>query len=129
MQHSNKPHLLFALFLFFTSLSLSSLAADATKGKTIFEANCTSCHKLGAVLVGPDLTGVKSRFEGDIKSIIAFVHNPKSEIDKGKGEPSRAWSKFQPVLMPGQPLTDEEITDVIEYVDAGARPAASATAN
>lgn len=45
-----------------TEVKLEAVSADmATKGKAVFEAKCTACHKLDQRYVGPALGGITKR--------------------------------------------------------------------
>src|ERR1022692_4033661 len=108
-----------ALLLFFSIAFNSAHAApDAAKGKVIFESTCTACHKIGGKLIGPDLAGVKGRWNGDMKKLTEYIHNPgkffttdayvKKLVDAAGG-----------TLMSGQPqLSDADVADIIDYVNA-----------
>lgn len=100
------------------------LAANVDNGKKLFEINCQACHKLGTVLVGPDLIGVKSRWK-DEKLLHEFIHNSQAVIAKD-AYAKTLFAKFN-VVMPPQSLSEEEISDVVEYVNSGggAAPATS----
>ncbi len=75
---------------------------DAAHGKTIFSANCASCH--GATGheggVGPSLTNEKSK--KDYQATIAWIHNPQPPMPK---------------LWPS-PLNDKDVQDVAAYVQS-----------
>ncbi|RYD82786.1 MAG: c-type cytochrome [Sphingobacteriales bacterium] len=116
--HSALFKLSFLLFSF--AYFSTAQAADAAKGKQIFETNCTACHKLGEVLIGPNLTGVKSRWK-DEKKLHAFIKNSQAVIQGGDSYAQALYAKFN-VLMPPQDLTDEQIADVVEYVNGGPPP-------
>ncbi|RYY70652.1 MAG: c-type cytochrome [Chitinophagaceae bacterium] len=118
--------LLLALFSSFTFISTLS-AQDMAAGKQIFETNCTACHKLGEVLIGPNLTGVKSRWKDENK-LHAFVKNSQAVIQSGDSYAKSLYDKFN-VLMPPQDLTEVQIKDVIAYVDAGGDKAPAQTAD
>lgn len=87
-----------------SSASASGGAAmgDAAHGKTIFSANCASCHgatgKEGGV--GPSLTNEKSK--KDYQATIAWIHNPQPPMPK---------------LWPS-PLNDKDVQDVAAYVQS-----------
>lgn len=49
-------------------------AADLSKGKTIFEANCAACHRAdGGGQIGPNLTDDHWIFGGDIKNLFRTI--------------------------------------------------------
>lgn len=109
----------FLCFLSFFLVSNVSSGQDMAKGEQIFKTNCTSCHKLGGVLIGPDLTGVKSRWKGDEKKMHEFVKDPPKFI---KSDPyvQGLYAKYNAIMTP-QSLSDQEISDVLAYVDAGGK--------
>ena len=47
------------------SLNISAQEIDIAKGKSLFNANCASCHKLNKNLVGPALKGVSAKYDKD----------------------------------------------------------------
>jgi mono/diheme cytochrome c family protein len=88
-----------------TSASGSSGAAamgDAAHGKTIFSANCASCHGASGHEggVGPSLTNEKSK--KNYQATIAWIHNPQPPMPK---------------LWPS-PLNDKDVQDVAAYVQS-----------
>jgi cytochrome c2 len=105
-------------FLSFFLVSNISSGQDMANGEKIFKANCASCHKFGGVLIGPDLTGVSGRWK-DVKKMHEFIKNPTKFIESDpyvKG----LYAKYNAIMTP-QPLSDQEITDVIAYANAGGK--------
>ena len=126
MVHKTLPKLLFLLVLLFT-FHVSRAAdvldgGDVVKGKELFTNNCTSCHKLGEVLVGPDLIGVKTRW-ADHAKLIAWVKSSSTVLASGDAYANGLFAKFNKVAMPPQPLTEAEIKDVLAYANVGDAPA------
>jgi mono/diheme cytochrome c family protein len=88
------------------SLGAATAIAGAEEGKQLFDAKkCINCHTLGdqkgpmAKLGGPlDGTGSKR----DLAWQKAYLTDPKSKVPDGK--------------MPKQKLTDQEISDLAEYM-------------
>ncbi len=74
------------------------------------------CHTIGGgVLVGPDLQGVaERRSEG---WIISFVQHSQELVKAGDPDAVAIFEEFQ-IVMPDQPLADDEILAVIEYIRA-----------
>ncbi len=116
-----RKYLFYFLIAFFSTLFAGNnlSAQDMAAGKQIFETNCTACHKVGETLIGPDLTGVKSRWK-DQNKLAAFVKNSQAVIQSGDAYAKQLYAKFN-VLMPPQDLTDSQIADVLAYADAGAK--------
>jgi putative heme-binding domain-containing protein len=68
------------------SLSLDlamNMPSDTKKGKSIFETNCISCHKIAGkgADIGPDLTLIKKKF--DKKSMLDAIINPSASLAFG----------------------------------------------
>jgi mono/diheme cytochrome c family protein len=82
----------------------SGMAAqgDPARGKTIFAANCASCHGATGTEggVGPSLKNEKSR--KNYEQTIAWIHNPTPPMPK---------------LWPS-PLNDKDVQDVAAYVQS-----------
>ena len=84
------------------------LLADAEKGKRVYEANCAQCHST-------HMTGGLGR---DF-NLVSYTRT-KQEVMDYVESPDRQYRKFgyNANAMPTLPLTEEEITDVADYIDA-----------
>lgn len=69
-----------ALFLFSFSLNISAQEIDISKGKSLFNANCASCHKLNKKLIGPALRGVSAKY--DKEWLYSWIKNSAGEFDE-----------------------------------------------
>ncbi len=97
-----------------TNLQIGPLDASmATKGKSISETKCTSCHKMsGEQLVGPGWKGVTGRHTP--YWIMNFITDPDPMIDK---DPKvQAQLELCLVRMPNQNLVEEEARNILEYM-------------
>jgi mono/diheme cytochrome c family protein len=112
-------YLFISIFAFSSSISVTK-AQDLADGKKTFETICSACHKLGEVLIGPDLTGVKTRWK-DEKKLIAFVHNSQAVINGGDPYAKALFDKFNHTIMPPQDLSDEQIKNVLAYESSGGK--------
>jgi cytochrome c len=105
-------------------LSLPAMAADAAKGKTLFEA-CAKCHSITAEsdssLVGPSLKGIYGRKSASIEdfrysaamrnanltwdeaTLKEYIADPQAKV---KGNRMALKSTFEP----------DEIDDIIAYL-------------
>jgi cytochrome c len=96
-------------------------AALATKGQTLFETKCMSCHKLGERFVGPDLAGVLSRRTP--RYVMNMILNPE-EMVKRHPEAKKLLAEFL-APMAQQNLTVDEARAVVEYIHSFKGPDAS----
>ncbi len=93
--------------------SPAPVAADAAKGKTVYDGTCTACHGpdgkgvegLGKPLVGSAMMGLKD------EDLVAFIV---------KGRPPTDTANTTGIDMPprgGNPaLTDQDLADVVAYM-------------
>ncbi len=96
---------------------------DPAAGEKLFKQNCSACHKLGTRLVGPDLLGVTQRRSEEW--IIHFVQNSQEFIKSGDQQAREIFEKFNKVQMPPQPLTADQIRDIMAYIEAEGAGAAA----
>lgn len=54
------------LALIALSASVAAVAADADRGRTLYESRCTGCHSLDANRVGPKHRGLLGRAAGTV---------------------------------------------------------------
>ncbi|CAN5225645.1 c-type cytochrome [soil metagenome] len=91
-------------------------AAAITAGEALFKANCKSCHKLDAKLVGPALTGITERAPS-IQWIINWVHNPAKVIASGDDYANKIYAEYNKSQMTAfTTLKDEQILSIIAYI-------------
>ena len=104
---------------------------DAAKGKAIFEAKCTTCHKIDTRLIGPAL-GPQLTSETDDKWLIKWVQNNQSLIASKDAKALKIYNEYnQSNMTVFSDLSDADVTNVIAYVRGEwktmqAKPAAGA---
>jgi len=107
---------LLALLVPFSSALASGSAADATNGKTLYQANCASCHgadAAGGIKVGsttsPDIRwgAIGSTFNNDPALV-------KRAILQGLDEEGKALDAAMPRFQ-GK-LTDSQADDIVAYL-------------
>lgn len=104
-----------------------SMVANAQDGQKIYETTCSVCHILGKDATGPNLVGIKAKWEGEEENLYQWVLNPGELIASGKSERALVAEQFSPAPMLPQDLTLEEAKAVIEYADSYEAPAPTAT--
>jgi cytochrome c551/c552 len=107
----------FILLLLF-SLSANPLVSQTAEAEKNF-AVCKACHNIeGPKLIGPSLKGVTERRDEDW--LIKFIRNPQELIDAGDPTAVQVWEENNRIPMPPNPqLTDEQIKDILLYIEAG----------
>ncbi len=91
-------------------------AAAISAGEALFKANCKSCHKLDAKLVGPGLSGVTDRVPS-VQWIINWVHNPAKVIASGDDYANKIYNEYNKSQMTAfTSLKDEQILSIVAYI-------------
>ncbi len=113
---------LFILFLFISSLSFGQSA----EAETNF-AVCKACHTIGGgKLVGPDLKGVTDRH--DEEWLIKFIQNSTELIQSGDADAIKIFEENNNIPMPPNNLTDEQVKDLLLYINSGGKVAGGSEA-
>ena len=88
---------------------------DVPAGKALFQSQCTSCHAIQTVLVGPALRDVfKIRSEA---WIIAFVHSSQTVIKSGDTAAVSLFKQFNSTIMPDHTaMSGQDIKNIIGYI-------------
>ena len=114
-------------FLFPFSLNLSSQEIDIAKGKSLFNANCASCHKLNRNLVGPALKGVSAKYEKEL--LYSWIKNSAALIKSGDDQAVAIYEEYNKVAMNAFPqLSNEDIDNILAYTDYVPEPVVAANA-
>lgn len=91
-----------------------------SKGKAIFIANCTTCHKLNDKVIGPALAGAMERWNNDTSRIRSFIKNSQQVIHEGDKRAKEVYKEFNETIMTPMPhLTDADINELIDYINKG----------
>lgn len=96
-------------------------------GQSIFKANCTQCHAINGVVIGPELKDVHTRRE--LPWLTSWIRNSQKMIQSGDEQAVALWEEYNKVAMPAYPFSDEEITSLLAYikVESAKEPVAEAT--
>ena len=113
------------LFVFSFSINISAQEIDIAKGKSLFNANCASCHKLNKKLVGPALKGVSAKYEKDW--LYSWIKNSAALIKSGDDQAVAIYEEYNKVAMNAFPqLSNEDIDNILAYTDFVPEPVVSA---
>jgi len=117
---------IFTSLSFTVFLSLISIAsfgqeiptdeANISAGKSLFNANCKTCHSVQNRLVGPALKDVYDRAPS-IEWIFGFVKNSQKVIQSGDAYAVALYDEYNQTEMTAfSDFTNEEILDILAYV-------------
>src|SRR5690606_8111724 len=88
------------------------------QGKSIFNANCSACHKLDQKLIGPALRGVTDRRE--VQWAKDFIHNSQKMIASGDPVAVALFAEYSNAVMTPMPfLSDDDINKLLAYIEYG----------
>ncbi len=117
-----------AVILLFSSHSRNGWAQDP--GEQVFNTTCFACHTIGGGrLIGPDLDGVHEKRTQEW--LEGFIKSSQSMIKAGDAEAVALFEEYSSMLMPDTAASDEQIRQVIDYIEAqssGAEASADDTA-
>lgn len=98
----------------------------AQDGEKLFKSFCAACHSPGtAKLVGPGLAGINEKY--DKEWLHAWIKNSTELINAGDPDAVKIFNEYNKLVMPPQPVNDEEIDAILAYIDAQAAAAPSTT--
>lgn len=96
-----------------TSITLGEIdEALVEKGKEVYKANCTACHKIGKRFVGPALGGVTERRTPEW--IMNIIINPEEMAKKDPTAKALLAEYMAP--MANQNITEEEARAILEFL-------------
>ena len=100
----------FLLFL------LTNNKVFAQNGQALFQANCTSCHQVHKVEVGPALENVEQRWKskGGRTEIYKWVHNPAGYM-KNDAYTAGLFKQYNVVMTSFPQLSDKDIDAILDY--------------
>lgn len=107
-------------------LVLAATPARAQDGAAIFKQNCTACHKLGARMVGPDLTGITEKQSDEW--LRKYIRSSQAVIKSGDKDAVAIYEEYNKTLMPDFPFSDAEMDALLGFLGDTAKPAGEATA-
>ena len=91
-------------------------AAAIAAGDALFKGNCTQCHAINDVVVGPALSGITKR--RPIAWLIPWIKNSSKVVAGGDEYAVALYNKYNKQQMPSFALSDKEITSIFAYITA-----------
>jgi len=122
--------------LFFMLIGIQAFAADpavdssdeaVAAGKTVFNTNCKTCHRLDQKLVGPALRGATDRQPAE--NVIKFIKNSGVVLASGDAYYTKLYKDYNNTAMPAHEfLSDDDLNNLLAYIEYGDKedPAAAA---
>lgn len=104
--------------LLILTLATTAVPLRAFDASETFEKKCSSCHTVGGGDdVGPDLKGITKRREA--KWLTRFIQESQTLIQSGDAAAVEVFNKYKQKKMPDQDLSEDEIRQLLEYVESG----------
>ena len=101
--------------------------AIVSQGESLYNNNCTVCHAINQVVVGPALKNVHERRE--LPWLINFIKNSQKVIQSGDEYAVNLYNEYNKTVMPSFAYSDEEITSIVAYIKAESSAAAAPQAD
>lgn len=112
--------------IFFISIVLLfGFQLNAQDGEKLFKSKCNTCHMIGKDGTGPNLSGVKQKWEdaGEGELIYEWVNNPQTLFSSGKSTMAAAAKSFSATDMTPQDVSKEDVDAILSYIDNYVEPA------
>ena len=114
--------MMFFLILGSTAFAANPDVSDSDEavaaGKTIFNANCKTCHKLDQKYTGPALRGLTDRRSIDWAK--SWIKNSQVLIATGDAQANALYKEYNNLAMPAYEfLSDDDLTNIISYIEYG----------
>ncbi len=104
----------------------NAVSGQADQGQETFQRLCAMCHTIGGGrLVGPDLQGVHERRSE--AWIIQFVRHSQNLIAAGDADAVALFEEYNAMVMPDQPVSDDEVRSIIAFIRQGPSTSAAPT--
>ena len=116
---------LFIIALGFSSFAFSQEAeadddgiptdeAIVSAGAKLYNNNCTQCHAINEVVIGPALKDVHER--RPVEWLIPWIRNSQKVIQSGDEYAVALYEEYNKTVMTAYPFSDEEIMSLLAYI-------------
>lgn len=85
-----------------------------SNGESLFKGNCTVCHAINDVLIGPALRDVHERQSEEW--IYAFIKNSQKVIKSGDEYAVDLYNQYNQTLMTSFDFSDDELNSILTYI-------------
>ncbi len=96
-------------------VAASTAAGDPVEGEKLFKANCTSCHKIDGILVGPALRDVTKKESSEW--LHKWIKNNDALRGSGDKDAMAIYNQFhQTAMTQFTSFSDQDITNILAYI-------------
>ncbi|MEM9326040.1 MAG: cytochrome c3 family protein [Bacteroidota bacterium] len=108
---------------FFSSQLLAQDAPDdgiptdaeiISAGAQLYKNNCTQCHAINEVVIGPALKDVHER--QTVEWLIPWIRNSQKVIQSGDEYAVALYEEYNRTVMTAYPFSDDEILSILAYI-------------
>jgi len=86
-------------------------------GESNFKVNCSTCHEIWEVRIGPALNGVTERRSVDW--LIPWIKNSQAMIASGDEQAVALWEEYNQTVMTASPsFSDDDVLAILAYIKA-----------
>lgn len=106
---SARSYFLLLLLSFFTLETI-----HAQDGAALFKTNCTQCHAINDVVIGPALKDIDKKH--DEAWLIKWIKNSQELVKAGDPAAVKLFNDNKKVVMPKQNVNDAEVKAILAYI-------------
>jgi len=96
--------------------AVTEASRDIKAGEELFKQRCSACHRIESRLIGPPLKGVTQKQSEEW--LIKFIRNSPEFIASGDPDAVKIFNEYNKTpMITNLDLTDDQIRDVLAYID------------